>query len=97
MANVALLHSQEMAENNYFNHTDLSGGTVADRAHAGGVRFKVVGENIAMGAQNTLYMHELLMNSEGHRKNILADYTALGTGVAFSKEDVPYLTQNFFR
>lgn len=97
MANVALLHSQEMAENNYFNHTDLSGGTVADRAHAGGVRFKVAGENIAMGAQNTLYMHELLMNSEGHRKNILADYTALGTGVAFSKEDVPYLTQNFFR
>ena len=97
IAKVALLHSQEMAENNYFNHTDLSGGTVADRAHSGGVKFKVVGENIAMGAQNTLYMHELLMNSEGHRKNILADYTAIGTGVAFSQEDIPYLTQNFFR
>ena len=97
MAKVALLHSQEMAENNYFNHNDLSGGTVADRAHDGGINFKMVGENIAMGAQNTLYMHELLMNSEGHRKNILADFHAVGIGVAFSQDDVPYLTQNFFR
>lgn len=97
LAEVAVLHSEEMAENGYFDHTDLSGGTVADRAAAGRVRYKAVGENIAMGAQNTLYMHELLMNSEGHRKNILGNYTAIGTGVAFSAEDVPYLTQNFIR
>ncbi len=97
MAEVALSHSREMAENDYFDHTDLSGGTVADRAHTARVNFKVAGENIAKGAQNTLYMHELLMNSEGHRKNILADYNAVGNGVAFSRENVPYLTQNFFR
>lgn len=97
IAEAALLHSREMAEHHYFSHTDLSGGTVSDRAHNNGVKFKVVGENIATGAQNTLYMHELLMNSEGHRKNLLADYTAIGIGVAFSQEDIPYLTQNFFR
>lgn len=97
IAEAAVLHSAEMAENNYFDHTDISGGTVADRARKSGVNFKAVGENIATGAQNTLYMHEFLMNSAGHRKNILADYTSMGIGVAFSREDIPYLTQNFFR
>ena len=92
---VARLHSAEMAENIYFSHSDLSDGTVADRLKQGGIRYRTAGENIAMGAQNSLYMHELLMNSEGHRKNILADFKEVGMGVAFSAEDVPYLTQNF--
>jgi len=92
---VARAHSAEMAENDYFSHTDLSEGTVADRVKQSGIYFRAVGENIAMGAQNSLYMHELLMNSEGHRKNILADFKEVGMGVAFSAGDVPYLTQNF--
>ena len=92
---VARLHSAEMAENNYFSHTDLSGGNVADRLKKGHISFRAAGENIAMGAQSTLYMHELLMNSEGHRKNILAEYKEVAMGVAFGREHVPYLTQNF--
>lgn len=94
-ADVARLHSADMAEQNYFSHTDLSGGSVKDRAEDAGVVFYSIGENIAMGAQNSLYMHELLMNSEGHRNNILADFRAVGIGVAFHENNVPYLTQNF--
>lgn len=97
ISRTAFRHSLQMAENLYFSHSDLSGGTVVDRAEKDGILFSVVGENIAMGAQNTLYMHELLMNSEGHRKNILANFRALGTGVAFSSDHAPYLTQNFLR
>ncbi len=88
-------HSYDMAAHDYFDHTDLEGGTVADRAKREHIPFRSVGENIAMGAQNTLYMHELLMNSEGHRKNLLADFHSVGMGVAFSQDNVPYLTQNF--
>lgn len=97
ISGTAYHHSAQMAENSYFSHTDLSGGTVVDRVEKDGIAYTAVGENIAMGAQNTLYMHELLMNSEGHRKNILANFRALGTGVAFSSEHAPYLTQNFLR
>ena len=94
---VALIHSEEMAENEYFDHTDLSGGSVNNRADAARIKYRKIGENIAMGAQNSIYMHEMLMNSEGHRKNILEDFSHIGTGVAFSSENVPYLTQNFLR
>lgn len=97
LAEIALLHSEEMSENGYFDHTDLSGGNVNDRADAARIKYSKIGENIAMGAQNSIYMHELLMNSEGHRKNILGDFSHIGTGVSFSSEDVPYLTQNFLR
>ena len=97
VAEIAYSHSEEMAQNDYFDHTDLSGGTVLERAKAGKFRFHSVGENIAMGAQNTIYMHELLMNSEGHRKNILGNFNAVGMGVCFSSDNIPYLTQNFLR
>lgn len=94
-ADTARSHSADMAKQNYFSHTDLSGGSVKERAENAGIAFYSIGENIAMGAQNSLYMHELLMNSEGHRNNILADFRAVGMGVAFNENNVPYLTQNF--
>ncbi len=97
LAEISLIHSIEMAENNYFDHVDLSGGSVNNRADSARIKYSKIGENIAMGAQNSIYMHEMLMNSEGHRKNILGDFSHLGTGVSFSLEDVPYLTQNFLR
>ncbi len=97
LSEIALIHSEEMAENEYFDHTDLSGGSVPDRAEAAGIKYGKIGENIAMGAQNSVYMHEMLMNSEGHRRNLLDDFTHMGVGVSFSYENVPYLTQNFLR
>lgn len=97
LSEIALIHSEEMAENEYFDHTDLSGGNVPDRAETAGIKYGKIGENIAMGAQNSVYMHEMLMNSEGHRRNLLDDFTHLGVGVSFSYENVPYLTQNFLR
>jgi len=36
LATIALGHSTDMAENNYFSHTDLAGGTPTDRGNASG-------------------------------------------------------------
>lgn len=94
---IAYAHSSDMVENDYFSHTNLNGDTVLERGLNYEIVFAAIGENLAMGAQNSLYMHELLMNSEGHRKNILADFTHLGTGVAFKDDGSPYLTQNFLK
>ncbi len=94
---IAFAHSSDMVQNDYFSHTDLNGDTVLERGLNHQIDFSAIGENLAMGAQNSLYLHELLMNSEGHRKNILADFTHLGTGVAFKDNGSPYLTQNFLK
>ena len=90
-------HALDMAKNNYFSHTNQNGDTVIQRAKKHSIKFKTIGENLAMGSQSSIYMHELLMNSEGHRKNILGDFTNMGVGVAFAENNTPYLTQNFLK
>lgn len=94
---LALSHSCDMVENGYFSHYSLNGDSVLERAQNAGIKFRKIGENLAMGAQNSLYLHELLMNSEGHRKNILGDFSHMGTGVGFLDNGTPYLTQNFLK
>ncbi len=96
MRKVALGHSRDMAENDYFDHTDLDGNNILQRAQKAGVKFSTVAENLASGGQNGIVMHELLMNSEGHRHNVLGDYRFLGVGVAFNEENRPFLTQNYY-
>ncbi len=97
LADLAFGHAYDMATNNYFSHTSQNGDTVLTRSERYNIKFKIIGENLAMGAQNSIYMHELLMNSEGHRKNLLGDFTHMGVGVAFSQNNTPYLTQNFLK
>lgn len=94
---LAFSHSLDMAENEYFSHTAKNGDSVLDRSQKHNIDFEKIGENLAMGSQNSIYMHELLMNSEGHRKNILASFTNMGVGVAFASDNTPYLTQNFLK
>ena len=54
------------------------------------------GENIAAGQINAIYAHEALMNSLGHRKNILGNYDNIGVGVSFGGHYKIYYTQNFY-
>lgn len=78
---VARLHSEDMFKSGYFSHYSPEGETVADRASKAGIDFLVIGENLAF-APNVESAHKGLMNSEGHRANILSpDYGRLGIGV----------------
>jgi uncharacterized protein YkwD len=93
----ARAHSLDMAENNYFNHTNLEGQSPFDRMQEDNITFTVAGENLAYGQFSSIFAHEGLMNSMGHRKNIIKeDYEYLGVGVAFNEESQPYYTENFF-
>lgn len=90
-------HSSDMAVNDYFNHNNLDGETPFDRMKEDNIRFQLAGENLAYGQFSSIFAHEGLMNSLGHRKNILKeDYEFLGVGVAFNDESHPYYTQNFY-
>lgn len=91
-------HSADMAMNNYFSHTDPDGNTALRRMQAGGLMFSWYGENLAYGQYSAIYAHEALMNSKGHRDNILREnFTHVLVGVAFNSKGAPYFTINFYR
>jgi uncharacterized protein YkwD len=90
-------HSADMAENDYFDHKNLQGQSPFDRMKEDAVTFHTAGENLAYGQLSSIFAHEGLMNSLGHRENILRkDYEYLGVGVAFNEKSQPYYTQNYY-
>ena len=55
-------------------------------------------ENIAFGSGSNAtvnHLHNGLMNSQGHKDNILGDFTRVGVGVTFDASGGMYVTQNF--
>ena len=89
-------HSIDMAKYNYFSHENLQGQSPFDRMKNDGIAFRAAGENLAYGQSSAIFAHEGLMNSKGHRENILQDtYSHLGVGVSFNEESQPYYTENF--
>ena len=89
-------HSADMAKNHYFNHTNLEGLSPFDRMEEDHITFHAAGENLAAGQMSSIFAHEGLMNSLGHRENILQQqFEGLGVGVAFDSDSKPYFTENF--
>jgi uncharacterized protein YkwD len=78
---VARNHSEDMLARGYFSHYTPEGKDPFDRMRAAGVKFSVAGENLAL-AQTLPIAHTGLMNSPGHRENILrANFGRLGIGI----------------
>lgn len=95
-AYAAYLHSEDMALNDYFSHENLDGQSPFDRLSAAGVEYRSASENIAAGYKSAIYVHEGWMNSEGHRQNVLGDYTRLGVGTYLGGSNQTYYTQKFY-
>ena len=89
-------HSEDMMIKNYFDHTNKKNKSPFDRMQDEGINYKNAGENIAAGQSSAIYAHHALMNSMGHRKNILGDYKYIGVGVVFGGYYSIYYTQNFY-
>ena len=81
MLQVARAHSQDMFAKGYFAHDDLDGKDPFDRMRAANIRFATAGENLAL-AQTVGIAHVNLMNSPGHRANILnPSFGRVGIGI----------------
>jgi uncharacterized protein YkwD len=92
---VARAHSLEMFQQDYFSHNSPAAGSPFDRMHAAGITFLVAGENLAY-APNVELAHQGLMNSPGHRANILrAEFGRVGIGVIRSQIQGEMFTQDF--
>jgi hypothetical protein len=93
-------HSQDMGDQNYFNHTSLDGREFNERIADAGYDYRNCGENIAAGYATPAAVVEGWMNSDGHRANILdPDYCDIGVGYAAvaGSQYYHYWTQDFGR
>ena len=78
---IARLHSEDMFIRGYFSHYSPENETVAERAMKNDVNYMVIGENLAYAPDLEL-AHEGLMNSPGHRANILSpEFEKVGIGI----------------
>ncbi len=92
---VARNHSQEMFKLSYFAHQSPVTGSPFDRMRQGGITFQVAGENLAY-APNVQIAHEGLMNSPGHKANILRnEFGKVGIGVIKSDFRGSMFSQEF--
>lgn len=80
LAKVGRAHCSDMFRRGYFSHNTPEGLTPFDRMVAADINFKFAGENLALAPNVELAMQGL-MNSEGHKANILSkDFGKVGIG-----------------
>lgn len=92
---VARRHSIDMFGRGYFSHNTPEGKTPFDRMREGGVRFVTAGENLALAPTLPL-AHNGLMNSPGHRANILRpQFGRVAIGIMDGGRRGLMVTQNF--
>jgi uncharacterized YkwD family protein len=95
LTNVARIKSQDMIDNNYFSHNSPTYGSPFDMMKSFNINYVQGGENIA-GNRDVPAAHEALMNSPGHRKNILSpDFTHIGIGIQGGGQYGNMFTQMF--
>ncbi|MGI6169734.1 MAG: CAP-associated domain-containing protein [Christensenellales bacterium] len=97
-ANFAASRSADMRKRQYFSHYTPEGLSPATQASRRGFTYKSMGENIGLGHRNAIILNERLMNSSGHRSNILkSSYTHLGVGAKTISNKYAYVTETFIR
>jgi uncharacterized protein YkwD len=96
---VAQSHAEEMRQLRYAAHRSPNTGMVDDRASKAGIKWRRVGENVAVN-QSALLAHESFMESPAHRANVLdAEVRYVGVGAAFADDGhghrLVYLVENY--
>ncbi|GAB4453188.1 MAG: hypothetical protein OHK0029_05480 [Armatimonadaceae bacterium] len=93
-------HSERMAKEQFFDHTDKRGDGPAERVNQERYQWVRVGENIAMNSGYKNPAEQAVagwMKSPGHRRNILdGEFTETGIGIAYRGKAI-YFTQVFAR
>ncbi len=95
LVKLARLKSQDMITHNYFAHQSPSYGSPFEMMQKEGIGYRFAGENLA-GASTVERAHQALMNSPGHRANILnPNYTHIGIGIVSGGPYGQMFTQMF--
>jgi len=95
LTKLARMKSQDMINRNYFSHQSPTYGSPFDMMTKYGVSYRTAGENIA-GNGSVSGAHTSLMNSPGHRANILkTDFNYIGIGIVKGGQYGMMFTQMF--
>lgn len=81
LSDAARKHGKDMFARGYFSHYTKEGYSPFDRLAVAGISYSFTGENLAF-APNTVLAMQGLMDSKGHRENILStNFGRVGIGV----------------
>jgi uncharacterized protein YkwD len=98
---VARAYSRRMAEEKFFAHEDPEGRTVRQRVDGVGIKWRMIGENLAYSNGYLSPVAASLhgwMESEPHRRNMLdPGYTDTAIGVWISSDGTVYFTEIFLK
>ena len=85
LCDIARKHSLDQLQSNRIFHVSPKTGTVQNRMDKHQYPYSLFGENVAMG-QNMVTLHQKLLKSEGHFKNIVhRDFSHIGIGILATK------------
>lgn len=87
--------SETMLKNDFFGHDNPSGISFYERVRRYEIDYRAIGENLAFRQDNPLHLVFAWINSEGHRANILADYTHSSVGIVVTRDGEILSTQLF--
>lgn len=93
----AQAHSEDQAASGTMSHTGTDGSALRVRVERNGYAgWTGIAENVAAGQPDTGSVMGAWMNSDGHRRNLLASRsTHIGVGRAQSSDGTWYWTQDF--
>lgn len=94
----SVLHSEDMATNDYFAHEGLNGSDHMSRMIAVGIQGSSYGENLAAGFEDPFKCHFGLVHSPGHYANMISNYYShVGIGLYVNQSSTYnyYVTENF--
>ena len=89
--------SEDMAANGFLHHVGTDGSTVPSRIADADYKWKTIAENVAGGHDDARSVMGNLMDSTGHRMNILGEYTHFGAGYTYNPDGLHahYWAQEF--
>ena len=89
------VHSKDMVDRDYFDHTNPSGESPGDRISLAAYSWSTYGENIAYGYSSPQEVVDGWHQSPGHCRNMMSDwFDEIGVGV-YQNGGSLYWTQNF--
>jgi uncharacterized protein YkwD len=84
LVQVARYKSDDMIQNNFFDHINPDGTKWTNWLQAVGYKYTSAGENIAYNTSDAVELFNQWWNSPGHRANMMnASYTKVGIGVIY--------------
>jgi uncharacterized protein YkwD len=82
---------------NRMTHTGSDGSDAGDRLLRAGFDWHAWGENVAAGQTTVKQAFDAWMGSDGHRAQILGNFTVIGLGAAQGSSGNIYWTLDFAR